>query len=143
MKKEFSFIIGEGKDRLSCSDEFDKQKRRVIESEIGCEFMGEPQFFEPTTDGEEWFAYQQYTYVDNEESKIISKSLQRVVAKDMVIGTGKNFFLCCCDLNNRIRLVRFVMKNVIIKGTPVFSRPTTDEKLWKASQLYTYEPQKY
>lgn len=143
MKKEFSFIICEGKDRLSCSHEFDKHKRRVMESENCCEFIGEPQFFELTEDGEKWFAYQQYTYVVNEKNGSVSKTLQRAKAENIIVGTGKNLFLCCCDLNNRIRLVRFVMKNVMIKGAPVFSKPAGNEKLWKVTQLYTYEPQKY
>lgn len=143
MKKEFSFIVGEGKDRLSCSDEFDRQKRRVMEIENYCEFIGEPQYFGPIMDGEKWFAYQQYTYVTNDKGKIVTTCIQMAKAENILVGTGKNFFLCCCDLNNQIRLERFVTKNVIIKGMPVFSRPTENEKLWKASQLYAYEPQKY
>lgn len=142
MKREFSFVIGEGKDKLSSLNELNKQKCRILESdEIGV-FLGEPQIFEPTKEGEMWFVYQQYTYMcEGKTPKVEDRMYEK--AEGIVAGSGKNFFLCCCDLNNNIRLKREVLKNVEIIGVPQFTRPSAFEKLWKATQQYTYEPQYY
>ena len=139
MKKEYSFVIGEGKDLLSCLNELGMQKSRIIRSRENEEFIGKPQFFKPDKNGEMWYAYQQYTY-ECEGKSAISDTDEHKKAEDVVIGTGKNFFLCCCDLNNRIRLKRCVIRNVKIIGVPQFQKPTAGEKLWKAVQKYTYNP---
>ena len=141
MERAYSFVIAEGKSKSESYVALNTRKRQVYESDKGVLFIGQPQYFD-TVDGGIWYAYQQYTF-ETDVKTTIEGSEHYTKAEKLAEGNGNSFFLCCCDLNNRIRLIRAVEKNVEIVGVPEFKKPEKNGQKWKVSQMYTFEPYSY